>query len=163
EDRPCGGLSLVIQGRVKITTTMEDGSQALVGIFGAGEFFGEVVLIGNHVDRERATAMEKAALMSWSVADIETQIERQPKIGLALMQLVVGRCLDLTERLQCLAYDKTPERVAWGLLRFAKSGTRQPDGAVSIPPLTHQVFSEYIGASREIVSFNMSQFRSQGF
>jgi CRP-like cAMP-binding protein len=42
-------------------------------------------------------------------------------------------------------------------------GTRQRDGAVSIPPLTHQVFSEYIGTSREIVTDNMNELRRLGF
>jgi CRP-like cAMP-binding protein len=162
EEHPPSGLSLIVDGRVKVTTILEDGSQTLTGIFGADEFFGELALHGYHPHRERATAMEKTSIMSWSAADIQMQIERQPKLGLALLQLLVGRCLDLEERLQCLACDKTQERVVWGLMHFAKSGTRQPDGAVCIPPLTHQLLSEYLGTSREIVTLQMNQMRRQG-
>ena len=49
------------------------------------------------------------------------------------------------------------------LIDFARSGTRQADGAVQIPPLTHETLSGYIGTSREIVTFHMNQLRRQGF
>jgi CRP-like cAMP-binding protein len=164
EQNPTSGLSLIIEGRVKVTTTIEDGTAAVVGIFGAEEFFGELVLIGRHDShRERATAMENTTLMSWSAEEIEAQIASQPKLGLALIQILVGRCLDLEERLQSLAFDKTLERVAWGLIRFTKLGTRQRDGSVSIPPLTHQFLSEYLGTSREMVTSNMNELRRLGF
>jgi CRP-like cAMP-binding protein len=163
EQHPVGGLSLIVEGRVKITTTIEDGTQTVIAILRAGDFFGEMALLGSHTTHsEQATALERSVLMSWPAAEVEAQIERQPKLGVALMQILVRRCLDLQERLQSLALDKTPERVAKGLIQFARLGTRLPDGAVSIPPLTHQVFSEYIGTSREIVTFQMNQFRRQG-
>jgi CRP-like cAMP-binding protein len=81
---------------VKVTTTLEDGSK----IFDAEQFFGEWVLLGNHAHRERAMAMERVTVMSWSAAEVEAQIERQPTLGLALMQILAGRCVDLEERLQ---------------------------------------------------------------
>src|SRR5215472_16598258 len=76
---PPTGLYLVVEGRVKVTTTKEDGAQTVTGIFGADEFFGELVLIGDQAQRERAIAMEKTRLMSWPAADIAMQLERQPK------------------------------------------------------------------------------------
>jgi len=63
-----------------------------------------------------------------------------------------------------LALYKTPQRVAWSLLRFAERlGVKEEDGAVRMPPLTHQLLAEYIGTSREIVTFQMNQLRRQGF
>ena len=163
EHHPSSGLSLIIEGRVKVTTAMGNRAETVVGILGADQFFGERALLGNNPHRERAAAMEKTALMSWSAAEVETLIERQPRLGLALMQILVERCLEFGERLQVFAYERATDRLAWGLIRFTRSGTPQPDGAVSIPPLTHQVLSEYIGTSREVVSASMSEFRHRGF
>ena len=57
--------------------------------------------------------------------EIEDQIERQPKLGMALIQMLVERCLDFEERLQSMALDKTPQRVALSMLSFAERlGTR---------------------------------------
>ena len=51
-------------------------------------------LLGEHTThREQATAMEKTTLMSWTRTDIEAQIERQPRLGVALIQVLVARCL----------------------------------------------------------------------
>ena len=57
--------------------------------------------------------------MSWTTAEIEEQSERQPKLGIALMQMLVKRGLDYQARLESFALDKTPERVVRSLLRFA--------------------------------------------
>jgi len=34
---------------------------------------------------------------------------------------------------------------------------------VRIPPLTHQLISEYVGTSREIVTFQLNHLRQQGY
>jgi len=164
ETHPPVGLYLVAHGRVKISLTLEDGAQSVTGIVSAEDFFGECALLGLPEHQERATALESTTLMSWNSDEIVEQIERQPKLGMALIQKLVRRCMDFGERLQSLALDKTPERVALTLLHFAgRLGTPNGDGAVKIPPLTHQLLSEYLGTSREIVTFQMNHLRHQGF
>jgi len=157
EQHPSAGLYLVVKGRVKVSITMEDGSQTVTGVYCADEFFGEGSLLGKPERQERATAIEPTTLMAWSSEEIEDQIERQPKLGMALIQNLVERCLDFEARLQSMALDKTPQRVALCLLSFAERlGSPGPDGAVRIPPFTHQLLSEYVGTSREIVTFQMN-------
>jgi CRP-like cAMP-binding protein len=160
DQHPSGGLYLIVKGRVKVSITMEDGSQTVTGIYSGDEFFGEGTLLGKPERQERATTLEQTTLMSWTAEEIEEQIERQPKLGMALIQMLVGRCLDFEARLQSMALDKTPQRVALCLLAFAeRMGTTGPDGAVRIPPFTHQLLSEYVGTSREIVTFQMNHLR----
>lgn len=164
ESRPSAGLYLVVQGRVKVCSTVEDGSQVISGLYHADDFFGESAFLGGDASGERAIALDNASTMCWSVAEVEDQIQRQPKLGVALIQMLVGRCMDFEERLQSLALDKTPERVALSLVRLAmRHGKRFEDGSLRIPPLTHQFLSEYVGTSREIVTFQMSHLRRQGF
>ena len=163
DQHPAFGLYLVVQGRVKVSITMEDGSQTVTGVYCADDFFGECALLGKTERQERATALETTSIMAWTTDEIEDQIERQPKLGMALIQMLVERCLDFEERLQSMALDKTPQRVAMSMLSFAQRlGSEGPDGAVRIPPFTHQLLSEYIGTSREIVTFQMNHLRQQG-
>ena len=164
EHQPSKGLHLVVQGRVKVTIPLDNGAQTVVDIFTTDDFFGESALLGHAHYTERATAIDNVTLMSWTTADIEEQVERQPRLGIALLQMLVKRGLDYEERLQSFAVDKTPERVVRSLLRFAERlGTRTEDGSIKIPPLTHQVISEYVGTSREIVTFQMNQLRQKGY
>jgi CRP-like cAMP-binding protein len=160
EQHPSQGLCLVVRGRVKVSITMEDGSQTVTGVYCADEFFGEGSLLGHPDRQERAVALENTTLMSWSNEEIDEQIERQPKLGMALIQILVERCLDFEARLQSMALEKTPQRVAFCLLTFAQRlGVPGPDGAARIPPFTHQLLSEYVGTSREIVTFQMNHLR----
>lgn len=164
ENNPSKALHLVVQGRVKVTIPVEDGGQTVVDIFNTDDFFGESSLLGDHPVPERAVALDNVTLMSWTRAEIEEQIEKQPRLGIALMQMLVKRGLDYEERLQSFALDKTPERIVRALLRFAEHlGTAAEDGSLRIPPLTHQAISEYVGTSREIVTFQMNHLRQLGF
>jgi CRP-like cAMP-binding protein len=164
ENLPSKGLHLVVQGRVKVAIPLDDGSQTVVDIFTTDDFFGESSLLGAGYSLERAVALDNVTLMSWTNAEIEEQVERQPRLGIALLQMLVKRGLDYEGRLQSFALDKTPERIMRSLLRFAdRLGTRAEDASVKIPALTHQVISEYVGTSREIVTFQMNYLRQKGF
>jgi CRP-like cAMP-binding protein len=164
EHHPSKGLHLVVQGRVKVTIPLDDGSQTVVDIFTTDDFFGQNSLLGEPHNNERAVALDAVSLMSWTTQEIEEQVERQPRLGIALLQMLVKRGLDYEDRLQSFALDKTPERVVRSLLRFAdRLGSRSDDGSIKIPPLTHQVISEYVGTSREIVTFQMNHLRQKGF
>jgi CRP/FNR family transcriptional regulator, cyclic AMP receptor protein len=163
ENSPSRGLHLVVQGRVKVAIPLDTGAQTVVDIFTTDDFFGESSLLGRSRYAERALALDNVTLMSWSGSEIEEQVERQPRLGIALLQMLVKRSLDYEARLQSFALEKTPERVIRSLLRFAgRLGTRTDDGSVRIPPLTHQVISEYVGTSREIVTFQMNYLRQKG-
>ncbi len=164
ENEPSKGLHLVVQGRVKVAIPLEDGSQTVVDIFTTDDFFGESSLLGAGQSAERAMALDNVTLMSWTGTEIEEQVERQPRLGIALLQMLVKRTLDFEDRLQSFSLDKTPERVVRSLLRFAdRLGASSEDGSVKIPALTHQVISEYVGTSREIVTFQMNYLRQKGF
>jgi CRP/FNR family cyclic AMP-dependent transcriptional regulator len=161
-DNPADRLYLVLRGRVKVTTTATEGYETIARILCNEDLFGAAVLVGGK-SPEAAVVLDAAMLMSWTRDEIEAQIEREPRLGLALAQYFVRQCLALQERIEAVALHKTPERV---LLAFAQLadllGTPQPDGAMRIDSLTHQTIADYVGTSREVVTFQMNRFRRQG-
>jgi CRP/FNR family cyclic AMP-dependent transcriptional regulator len=163
ENQPSRELQLVVKGRVKVAIPLESGAQTLIDVFCTDDFFGESALLGTVQHAERAIALDNVTLMSWTTAEIDAQVEREPRLGIALLQMLVKRALDYEDRLQNFALDKTPERVVRAVLRFAdRTGIRSQDGSLEVPPLTHQLLSEYVGTSREIVTFHMNQLRQKG-
>jgi CRP/FNR family transcriptional regulator len=101
--------------------------------------------------------------MFWPTAEIEQLITSRPGLGVAFLRLLAQRSADICGRLESFASDRTAERVIRTLLRFAERfGAEAEDGSVRLPALTHQLISEYIGTSREIVTFSMNQLRQQG-
>jgi len=162
-DRPSTGIHLVIRGRVKVYRQVPGQISIVMEIYSADEFFGESSLLSLPMPRETATALEDTSLMSWTPNEIEEQIERQPEMGLAFIQMLTRRLVDCEARIESLNREKCRERIIRGLLRFAQRlGETTEDGTVRIPPLSQQTISEYVGTSREIVTLHMNQLRQLG-
>jgi CRP/FNR family transcriptional regulator len=161
--QPSDHLFVVILGRVKLASAAEDGCQTIARIVRTEGLFGESSLIAPRASTETATALDAVSLMSWSRNEIEQHIERDASLGLALTQYMVRQCLDLQDRIESMAIHKTPERVMLALIQLAETlGTPLPDGSVRISALTHYAIAEYVGTSREIVTFQMNRLRRMG-
>jgi CRP/FNR family cyclic AMP-dependent transcriptional regulator len=162
-DKSSRDLYVVILGRVKVSTSADDGCQTVSRMVRAEGFFGEPCLVGPMDRRESATALDNVTLMSWSREEVELQIEREPRLGIALSQYMVKECLELQDRIESMATHKTPERVMLALLQLATDlGTPTPDGATRVASLTHHTIAEFVGTSREIVTFQMNRLRRLG-
>jgi CRP/FNR family cyclic AMP-dependent transcriptional regulator len=156
-------LYVVVAGRVKITQTALDGSQTVVRIVSPDGFFGEKALVGAAKRAETAVALDSVKTMAWSIAEIEQQIEREPGLGIALVQFMVRQCLLLEDRIQFMAVCKTPERVALAMVQLSELlGTKMDDGAMRMGGLTHHTLAEYVGTSREIVTYQLNRLRRLG-
>jgi CRP/FNR family cyclic AMP-dependent transcriptional regulator len=161
--QPSSGLYLVIVGRVKITSTAADGFVTICRIVCGEGLFGESALIGSEDRSESAVALDDASIMNWTRSEIEQQIEHEPRLGIALSQYLVRQCIELQDRIESMAVYKTPERVMLGLLQLAATaGTATADGPIRIGSLTHHTIAEFVGTSREIVTFQMNRLRRMG-
>jgi len=161
--QPSDHLYVVILGRVKISNLGDDGSQMVARIVAPEGLFGESALIGGQQRTEAAVALDNVTLMSWTVSEIEAQIEREPRLGLALAQYMVRQCIELQDRIESMAVYKTPERVMLALVQLCDSlGSPTSDGATRVSALTHHTIAEYVGTSREIVTFQLNRLRRLG-
>lgn len=162
-ERPFAGLYVVVSGRVKISRTVEGGTELVTRIASAEAIFGESVLIGAAAPTESALALDPVALMEWSRSEIEYQMDREPRLAIALGQYMVRLGLELQNRLEAMALYKTPERVILALLQLASTlGTPTEGGSIQMPSMTHQLIADYVGTSREIVSAEMNRLRRIG-
>src|SRR5207245_1231913 len=137
----------------KIANTANDGCETVADIVPAEGLFGESCLVASAERTQVAVAMDDVSLMAWTRNEIEEQIEREPRLGLALSQYVVRKCILLQNRIESIAACKTPERIMLAVVQLACDlGTEKTvDGAVRLKSLTHQIIAEYTGTSREIV------------
>jgi len=136
--------------------------QVLVDIYKSDEFFGESVL-NLSLRAEQATAMESTQVMTWTTAEIEDIVTKRPQFGIALLQILVQRRMEFGHRIESFSMDSIARRLACSLIRFGERlGTPEPDGSVRLAPLTHELLSQYVGTSREIITHYMNQLRQQG-
>lgn len=161
--RPNHHLYVAIRGRVKITKTSDDGGQTVSRIVGSEGLFGESCLVSSMSVSESAVALDNSSVMAWNRTEIEQQIEREPHLGIALSQYLVRQCLELQERIESMAVHKTPERVMLALVQLSEDlGNPMADGSVRVASLTHHTIADYVGTSREIVTYQMNRLRREG-
>jgi CRP-like cAMP-binding protein len=164
QDQPSNNLYLVIAGKVKVSRLAEDGRQVVVDLYQPDEFFGESAFLSLSRRAEIAVALETVKVMTWTTADIEDILMRRPKLAIALMQLLVQRSMDFGQRIESFSVDNIARRLARTLIRFSERlGNMTEDGSVQMIPFTHELLSQYVGTSREIVTHYMNHFRRQGY
>ena len=164
QDQPSNNLYLVIAGKVKVSRLAEDGRQVVVDLYQPDEFFGESAFLSLSRRSEVAVALESVKVMTWTTADIEDILMRRPKLAIALLQLLVQRSMDFGQRIESFSLDNIARRLARTLIRFSERlGSMTDDGSVQMIPFTHELLSQYVGTSREIVTHYMNHFRRQGY
>src|SRR5260370_7815411 len=102
--------------------------------------------------------------MTWTASEVEEAVMRQPRVGVALAQMLAQRRMEVTRRIESLSADYVARRLALCLISLSeRMGTPAEDGSVRMFPITHELLSEHIGTTREIVSHYMIQFQKQGY
>jgi CRP/FNR family cyclic AMP-dependent transcriptional regulator len=164
QDQPSTSIYLVIDGKVKVCRLADDGRQVVVDIYQPDEFFGESAFLGLAQRTEIAVALENTKVMTWTINEIEEITMKRPKLAIALLQLLVQRSMDFGYRIESFSVDNIARRLARTLIRFSERlGSKNDDGSVQMIPFTHELLSQYVGTSREIVTHYMNQFRRQGY
>jgi len=164
QDQPSTSIYLVIDGKIKVSRLADDGHQVVMDIYQPDEFFGESAFLNLPHRPEQAVALENAKLMAWSTVEIDDIIMKRPRLAVALLQILAQRTMDFTYRIESFSVDNIARRLARTLIRFSERlGTQEEDGSVRMVPFTHELLSQYVGTSREIVTHYMNQFRRQGY
>jgi CRP/FNR family transcriptional regulator, cyclic AMP receptor protein len=160
---PCTRLYLVTAGAVGISRRAEDGRELLLEIAARDGLFGESALLDPSRRVERACALERSSLMSWTGAEIEELVMKRPRLAMGLLRIVAERSAALSCRLESHAFELVERRLARSLLGLSgQFGADDGQGSVKLMPLTHETLARYVGTSREIVTGFMNRFRRLG-
>jgi CRP/FNR family transcriptional regulator len=164
QKEPSANLYLVIQGKVTVSCLADDGRQVIIDIYGQDDFFGESAMLPLVQHSEQALAREHTKLMSWTPSEIEGLTLKHPRLGIAILQMLVQRSGDLTQRIESLSTNNIPRRLARTLIRLSdRLGETEEDGSRRMMPLAHEFLAQYVGTSREVVTQYMNQLRRLGY
>jgi len=149
-------------GRVKVVVISELGKEAVVGIFGPGQFFGEGCMNGHSVRIATTTAMEACLITAIAKNAMLATLHDQPKFSEMFMAYLLTRNSRIEEDLIDQLFNSSEKRLARLLLllaNFGKEGSPQP----ITPNISQETLAEMIGTTRSRVSFFMNKFRKLGF
>src|ERR1700751_2725846 len=81
----------VQKGRVNLTVVSKQGREAIIGILGAGSFFGEGCLSGQSVRMASATAMTDCSIVCLQKREIIRLLHAEPSFSALFLTYVLSR------------------------------------------------------------------------
>ena len=117
------------EGRVKVVVISEQGKEAVVGILGPGQFFGEGCMNGHSLRIATTTAMEECLVTVITKTAMLAALHDQPKFSELFMAYLLTRNSRIEEDLIDQLFNSSEKRLARLLLllaNFGKEGTPQP-------------------------------------
>jgi CRP/FNR family transcriptional regulator, cyclic AMP receptor protein len=153
-------LFIVLSGQVKVFSTDASDKEITFGVFGAGEYFGEMSLDGGPRSASVITT-EPTVCALVSRTTLVAFIARQPEFALALLSKVIRRLRMATTSARNLAFVDVYGRLTGCLHALAKP---QSDGTLRIEErITHQEIASRAGCSREMVSRILKDLENGGY
>jgi CRP-like cAMP-binding protein len=159
---PADAIFYIQTGKIKLTVVSKQGKEAVVGILGAGEFFGEGCLAGQPLRMASAATMSDCSTMRLEKAGVIRLLHDQPAFSEALLRHLLSRNIRIEEDLVDQLFNSSEKRLARVLLllaNFGKEGKPEP----VVPKISQETLAEIVGTTRSRVSFFMNRFRKMGF
>jgi CRP-like cAMP-binding protein len=149
------------KGKLKITVLSEHGKEAVVGIFAAGQFFGEGCLLGEESRSTTSQAMEECLITSIAKPAMLAALGAEPRFSAFFIAYLLSRNSRIEDDLIDQLFNSSERRLARLLLLLANFGK---EGGSPVPvTLSQETLAEMIGTTRSRVSFFMNKFRKKGF
>jgi len=147
-------VMVLLEGRVKIASTSEEGREAVLAFRGPGEVLGELSAIDGRPRSAGVVAVDPVEALVIASADFRTFLERSPTAALWILTRLVTRLREADRKRAEYGASDTIGRVAARLVELATDyGRAQPGGGVLIDlPITQEELASWVGSSREGVN-----------
>jgi CRP/FNR family cyclic AMP-dependent transcriptional regulator len=150
------------KGRIKLTVVSEQGKEAVVGVLGPGQFFGEGCLNGHPVRVTTGAAVVTSRITRIAKVSMIATMHDEPGFSELFMAYLLTRNSRIEEDLIDQLFNSSEKRLARLLLllaNFGKDGRPEP----IVGTFSQETLAEMIGTTRSRVSFFMNKFRKLGY
>jgi CRP-like cAMP-binding protein len=150
------------KGRVRLAVVSKQGKEAVVGLVGADEFFGEGCLAGQALRMSTATATEDATVLEIQKKAMVRMLRDDPKFSGLFTTYLLSRNVRFEEDLVDQLFNSSEKRLARVLLLLAHFG-KDGNHETVLPKISQETLAGMIGTTRSRVSHFMNKFRKFGF
>lgn len=163
EGDPGRSLCIIDSGRVKITSTSEQGQEALLAVLGPGEFHGELALFDDSPRSADAVALEPTQMINLTREDFLKVLDHYPAVARHLLAVLAQHIRRLTAEVSDIVFLDVDSRIAKRLIELAAShGQDTAEGRLIALPLSQAEIGQMVGATRESVNQCLRRFQSAG-
>jgi CRP/FNR family transcriptional regulator, cyclic AMP receptor protein len=159
---PADSVMYVQQGGVKFSVVRGSHREAVVAIFGPGDFFGEGCLSAQPMRMGTATAIAPTTIFVIDKNEMLRVLRAEHRFSNQFIGYLLARNIRLQEDLIDQLCSSSEKRLARTLLILAGFGKqKQPD--CELPRISQATLAQMIGTTRSRVNFFMNEFRKRGF
>lgn len=160
---PGSSVLVILHGRLRVTSTAEDGKEVMLGVLGAGDVLGEMSLLDGRERSADAIALEDCVLLIVERSHFLRLLKSSPDLCLRLMAVLCDRLRRANLALEDIALLDLPTRLGRLLLRLSQDyGTAAPHGTRIEVKLSQKDLSTLVGGSREQVNRQLRQWEQDG-
>lgn len=162
QGEPAASVMYIQKGGVKLTVVNQVGKEAVVAILGAGDFFGEGCLAGQHIRMGTAITIAPSAVLVIEKHEMVRVLHAEHALSDRFMAYMLSRNIRIEEDLIDQLFNSSEKRLARALLLLARYGKdSQPEKM--LPKVSQEMLAEMIGTTRSRVNFFMNRFKKMGF
>ena len=159
---PATAVMYIQAGGVKLSVVSSAGKEAVVGMMGPGDFFGEGCLAGQSVRMGTASAMTPTTVLTIEYQQMLDVLHEQHALSDLFISYILARNIRIEEDLVDQLFNSSEKRLARTLLLLARYG--KPDKPQRVlPKVSQETLAEMVGTTRSRVNFFMNKFRKLGF
>jgi CRP/FNR family transcriptional regulator/CRP/FNR family cyclic AMP-dependent transcriptional regulator len=157
---PGGLLYIIIKGKVKITHSNLDGQEAMLAIFGVGDFFGELALLDDSPRSATAEALEETETLTLHREEFIRYLTENTDFARHVLHTLAHHIRRLNNQISDIFFLDLPARLARQLLQLAaQHGRETEDGVLIELSLTQTDLAEMTGATRVSINKALGRFR----
>jgi CRP/FNR family cyclic AMP-dependent transcriptional regulator len=158
---PADTVFYIQKGRIRLTVLSDHGKEAVVGIVGPGQFFGEGCMNGHKLRISTTTAMENCVVTAITKTAMIATLHNEPQFSEMFMAYLLTRNSRIEEDLIDQLFNSSEKRLARLLLLLAHFGKEGGPQLIN-PNISQETLADMIGTTRSRVSFFMNKFRKLG-
>jgi CRP/FNR family transcriptional regulator, cyclic AMP receptor protein len=159
----CDAVYYIQTGKVKLTVVSSTGKEAVIGIWGKGDFFGDECLAGQLVQMGSASAITDCTLLRIEKEVMKRALHVDHQFSDMFVAHLLTRNIRYEEDLVDQLFNSSEKRLARILLLLARFGNEGLPEKTEIPEISQEMLATMVGTTRARVNFFMNKFRKLGF
>jgi CRP/FNR family cyclic AMP-dependent transcriptional regulator len=153
-------LYVLQQGRVKVSSVLSNGKQAIVNICVSGDLTGEECMLGAKTRNTTAIVMESCSCLRIHRIPMLSALHSNPDLLDCFIRHLLRRNLRLQGDIASDRSQSAEHRLARVLLLLAGSERANPEGL--LPKMSHEELAEMVGTTRPRITQFMVRMKETG-
>ena len=153
-------LFYIVNGKVKIYRSNEDGKELVTGLYNTGDFIGYIALLEGTTYQDTAEALEDTELAIIPKEDFENLVNNNREVAQKFIRMLAKNISEKENQLLGLAYNSLRKKVAEALI-FLQKKYKQPGSETFSIDISREGLATIAGTATESLIRTLGDFRSE--